>query len=156
MFMSMPGIVQSHIMGITLKGSTVGTYLYLSESFPAHQRLGKFKGAVLDQFGIQAAISPKVDILEKQTVHGRLYLRSRFLHIDYQVIGRLNPHFAALPVNDRPVSLLCGYTGVYTRQKDDQKIFSHRIETIYYPLDFSHTILVSIPLFGFHIQHSGC
>src|SRR5690554_551698 len=67
----MSGIIETYIMWISFKG-TVILQCHLSICFPSHKILGELKGAVFDQFGIEASISGIVDIFKKQTVHRRL------------------------------------------------------------------------------------
>ena len=39
---------------------------------PAHEGIGKFERAILNQFRVQSAVPAKVDILEKNSPHGRI------------------------------------------------------------------------------------
>ncbi len=54
----------------------------VAEDFPAHVVVGgKLKRAVLDEFGIQAAVGPEVDVFEERAVHGRLDVGPDFLSL---------------------------------------------------------------------------
>ena len=73
-------ISHSHIVRVALK-RTVIAYLHIAHRLPSIQLLRKLKRAVQYQFGIQATIGSKVDILEKQAVHRILYGSPHLLHL---------------------------------------------------------------------------
>jgi hypothetical protein len=39
---------------------------------PTHERIGKFKRSILDEFSIQNAIGAEIDIFEENAPHGRI------------------------------------------------------------------------------------
>ena len=86
MFMGMSRIGKTHIMRIPFK-RTVVHQSYFTVSFPSHQVLRKLKRTVLHQFGVQATVGRIVDVLKKESVHGRLDFRSQFLCLYHHFIG---------------------------------------------------------------------
>ena len=72
---------QHHIVRTTLKG-TVTHHIDTSEGLPAHQVLGKFKRAVLNEFAIESAVGSVVDVFKENAIHRRLNGCSQFLGVD--------------------------------------------------------------------------
>ena len=72
---------QHHIVRTTLKG-TVTHHIDTSEGLPAHQVLGKFKRAVLNEFAIESAVGSVVDVFKEDAIHRRLNGCSQFLGVD--------------------------------------------------------------------------
>ena len=68
---AMTWVTQLHIVRTTLE-RTVVLHVHTSKRLPTHQVLWKLERAVLHQFTIQSAVSGIVDVLEKNTIHGRL------------------------------------------------------------------------------------
>ena len=86
-FMGMSGIDEAHVVRIAVEGAVVPD-LDPSESLPTLQGiLGELEGAVLDEFGIQAAVGSEIDVLKEDAVHGRLDRGSRFGQVDVDGAG---------------------------------------------------------------------
>ena len=66
------------VVRIAVEARFLVFYRYLSEGNPPNKRLRELERTVLHQFGIQASVGSEIDVLEKDTVHGRLYLGCRF------------------------------------------------------------------------------
>ena len=58
---------------------------------PAGERFLKFERPILDQFGIEAAVSAKVDVFEENSIHGRGDGSAgvRRIHGDHDGVGRV-------------------------------------------------------------------
>ena len=83
----MVGCTEHHIVGTALKGPVI-PHLDTSEDRPPHQVLRKLKRAVFHQLAVESAVGSIVDILEKDAIHGFLYLCSHLLGIHvHHVLG---------------------------------------------------------------------
>ena len=81
-FVGMTGIRKADIMRTTVERAVVADR-HFTESFPALERvLREFEGAVLHEFGVQAAVGREVDVLEEDAVHGGLDGSADFLEVD--------------------------------------------------------------------------
>ena len=79
----------AHIMGIGWSKRAVITNGYFpprktgADFGPAHQGLGKLERAVLDQLGAKPAVSAKVDVLEENSPHRGIDVRSQFIRPNF-------------------------------------------------------------------------
>ena len=62
-------VAQLYVVRTACKG-TIVLYVDAAKGLPPHQVLWKLERAVLYQFAIQSAVSGKVDVLEKNAIHG--------------------------------------------------------------------------------------
>lgn len=87
----MRGRRQTDIVWIAGERSIFYLQRHIAEYFPSHEGLRKFERAVFDQFGIQASICCKVDILEENSIPIRRNFcsRRRYIYSDPKGGGRV-------------------------------------------------------------------
>ena len=76
----MTWVAQLYVVRTALEG-TIVLHVHTTKGLPAHQVLRKLERTVLHQFAIQSTVSGIVDILEKDTIHGRLDGRAQLLGV---------------------------------------------------------------------------
>ena len=73
------GSLQSYIVRIAREGWLHIANGYITKCIPTHQALWELERAVFHHLGIETTIGTKVDILEEDTIHGRLNFYSRLV-----------------------------------------------------------------------------
>ena len=59
---------------------------HVTENIPPHKTLREFEWTVLYQFGIQSSVGSIINVLKKQTIHGWLYFRTKFIGLHDHVV----------------------------------------------------------------------
>ena len=75
--------VEAGIVWIAVEGAVVAN-LDIACRIPSHPGILKFERAVLDHFGIEAAIGSEVDVLKEDAVHRGLDYCTRFGRLDVE------------------------------------------------------------------------
>lgn len=72
LFLTRTGTLKSYIMRVAVEGWLHVIEGYVAECIPSHQALWELERAVFHHLCIETAIGTEVDILEEDTIHGRL------------------------------------------------------------------------------------
>ena len=72
------------VVGVLVK-RPIGLDTDLTKRIPTHKGLGKIKRAVLDQLGVEATVSPEVDVFKENAIHVGIDCGNGFFRLDGQV-----------------------------------------------------------------------
>ena len=78
--------LKCYIMRIAVEGRFYVAEGYISKCIPSHQALWEFEGTVLYHLCIESTIGTEVDILEEDTIHGRLDFCSRLVGLNSKLM----------------------------------------------------------------------
>ena len=77
---------QTNVVRVALEWTIVHQN-HLARDIPSGECVGKLERAVLDELGIKATVGGIVDVLEKDSVHRRLYGRPKFLSVHVENVS---------------------------------------------------------------------
>ena len=80
------GTLESYIMRVAVEGWLHVVEGYVTECIPSHQALWKLERTVFHHLCIETAIGTEVDILEEDTIHGRLDFYSRLVCLNHKLM----------------------------------------------------------------------
>ena len=80
------GTLECYIMRVAVEGWLHVIEGYISEGIPSHQALWKLEGTVFYHLCIKTTIGTKVDVLEEDTIHGRLDFYTRLVCLNCKLM----------------------------------------------------------------------